>query len=303
MLARLIRFSLALELATLVALGVWLHASYDWPAAALVLGALGLMLATRLGLVCLTALLGWVYRSARPPELRMRLSEIPRYLAQEYRALLADNFWYLPWESIALRPDPAPLPTGRVPIVLVHGYLSNRGYFRPLVRWLEAEDAGPVFAPNFPVLFTSIGHFADELHEAIERIASGCGQRVILVCHSMGGLAARRYLQVHGEGRIAKLITIASPHHGTALAGAGLGLNARQMGRGSDFLVALETAEAERAPSVAAVSIYSPHDNLVAPQDTSRLAWARNVSVPGLGHVSIIASPRMFPALRDALRG
>ena len=36
------------------------------------------------------------------------------------------------------------------------------------------------------------------------------------------------------------------------------------------------------------------HDNLVSPQDTSRLAWARNLAVAGVGHVSIIATPATF---------
>jgi triacylglycerol esterase/lipase EstA (alpha/beta hydrolase family) len=304
MLARVVRLSLALELAAIVALGAWLHAARGWGFAALAAGALALPLGARFALVCLTGLLGWANRSPRAPETRIGIAGVASYLARELQSLLADNLWYLPWESIALRPDPAPVAGGRVPVVLVHGYLSNRGYFRPLAHWLEAQGVGPVFAPNFPVLFTSIEHYADELHAAIERIATGCGQpQVVLVCHSMGGLAARRYRQVHGEGRIARLVTLASPHHGTALAAMGLGLNARQMRRGSGFLRDLEAAEAAQPPAIAAVSIYSPHDNLVAPQDTSLLPWARNVALPGLGHVSIIASPRAFAALRDALRG
>ena len=142
-----------------------------------------------------------------------------------------------------------------------------------------------------------------ELHAEIERIAAASGRpRVVLVCHSMGGLIARRYLQDHGEARIARLVTIASPHHGTVLSRIGIGQHARQMERASAFLAELARAEAARPPGVPATSIYTVHDNLVSPQDTSRLDWARNVAVGGLGHVSIIAAEAVFALVLEELR-
>jgi len=302
MLSRFVRLTLAGELAVYAALGAWAHARLGWSPWAALGGALAALLGLRLALVCGTSLVGWKIGSPRAPAHRIALADVPRYVLGEYRALLADNLWQLPWESIAVRPDPAPAPMTQPPVILVHGYLSNRGYFAPLVRALESAGIGPLFTPDFPVLFESIERFAAALHDEIERIAQGCAQpRVILVCHSMGGLAARLYLQEHGPGRIARLITISSPHHGTALASAGLGFNARQMHRGSDFLRALERAEAGSPPTVPTLSIWSPHDNLVAPQDTACLPWARNVALPGLGHVAILGSPRTFEVLREEL--
>jgi len=304
MLARLAQVLLVMELVAYAAFGAWIYTPGGWTAGLLVLLAIGSALGARFALVCLTGLLGWLWRSPRAPEERIGLRGVPRYLAGEYRALLADNLLYLPFERWVLRPDPPLSRSPRVPVVLVHGYLSNRGYFRPLVRALEATGDGPVFAPTFPVVLSSIEAFAEELRAAVERIAIGCGHgKVILVCHSMGGLAAREYMRVHGAGRVAKLVTIASPHHGTALASLGLGLNARQMRRDSHFLRRLEQSEAASPPGIDAVSIYSPHDNLVSPQHTSRLPWARTVAVPGVGHVQIIASPRTFSLLRAELRG
>ena len=303
MLAHWIRLTLVLELAAYGALGAWLDHLFRWPVPALAAGAVVLALGARFVLTCLTCLLGWAHRSPRQPGHELGPLDVLRYVLGEYRALLTDNLCYLPWESIALRADPPATPTERIPLLLVHGYLSNRGYFRPMVRWLEARDVGPIFVPNFPVLFTSIEDFADALHAQVERITLGCGQpRVVLVCHSMGGLAARRYLQVRGEGRVARLVTIASPHHGTALANAGLGLNARQMCRGCDFLSELDRAESRTKPGIPALSIYTPHDNLVSPQDTSVLSWARNVAIPGVGHIEIIGSERTFGVLLEELQ-
>ena len=60
--------------------------------------------------------------------------------------------------------------------------------------------------------------------------------------------------------------------------------------------------EAERAPGIPATSIYMPHDNLVAPQDSSRLEWAKNVALPGFGHIEVLHSTRLADLLVQELR-
>jgi len=217
-------------------------------------------------------------------------------------ALPPANFRCLPLWSLARRTEPLPPSGPQVAVVLVHGYLSNRGYFAPMVRWLEARGVARIIVPNYRSVFSDIESSANELHAAIERLAAGGVQQVVLVCHSMGGLLARRYLQEHGEARVARLVTIASPHHGTVLSRLGVGGHARQMRQGSDFLRALDAAEAARAPQVPATSIYSVHDNLVTPQDTSRLDWARNVALAGVGHVGIIAHEPVYALVMEELR-
>jgi triacylglycerol esterase/lipase EstA (alpha/beta hydrolase family) len=201
-----------------------------------------------------------------------------------------------------MRRDPELVPTGNIPVVLVHGYFSNRGYFRLLVHDLEAHGVAPLFTPNFSAAFATIEDFVAELHREIERIAAATGQpEMILVCHSMGGLAARSYLCAYGNARVKKLITVSSPHHGTVHARLGAGANARQMHRGSKFLAELCEKEAQRRAQCGVTSIYSTHDNLVAPQDTSRLAWAKNVALTGLGHLDILRSPRLAEVLLEEL--
>ena len=303
MVARLVRASLALELAAYAALGAWAHAAHGWGVPRLAAGAVALALGARLALVCLTMAIGWLAHSPRAPEHRIGALATARLVLGEWRALLLDNFAYLPFERQALRPDPDPAAAAGMPVVLAHGYLSNRGYFRPLVRGLEAAGIAPILAPDFTAVFAPIETYVAQLHGQIERIAAASPHgRVVLVCHSMGGLAAREYLRRHGAGRIAKLVTIASPHHGTVLARVGVGPNARQMRRGSAFLAALEAAERDNPPRVAAASIRSAHDNLVAPQETSRLPWARNVVLKGLGHIDILGSRALREALLEELR-
>jgi hypothetical protein len=103
------------------------------------------------------------------------------------------------------------------------------------------------------------------------------------------------------RGRIAGLITIASPHHGTALARAGLGANARQMQRGSAWIGTLASDESAPWPC-AVTSIWSVHDNLVAPQETSRLQGAKNIALAGHGHVAILFAPEVHRIVIDEVR-
>ena len=294
--------SLLAELAGYVALGACLHLARGWEPWRLVATAIACALAVRLALVLSTSLHGWVHRSPREPRLQLGLAGTLRLLAREYAAIVANNFVRLPMEPFLVRRDPDPAPGPRVPVILLHGYLSNRSFFLVMLEWLEARGVSPIFLPNYQSVFSTIEAGVDTLHAEIERIVAGTGKSVVLVCHSMGGLIARRYVQDHGEGRIARLVTIASPHNGTAMASLGFGAHSRQMERGSDFLAALSRAEAQKPPTVPTLSIYSVHDNLVSPQDTSRLPWASNVALAGVAHVGILASEEAFELVLAELR-
>jgi triacylglycerol esterase/lipase EstA (alpha/beta hydrolase family) len=303
MLTRLVRLSLVAELAAYAVLGAAVHLRFGAGIPALFVAAIAFALGIRLLVVCVTSLHAWVNRSPRALEQQLRFVGTLALLAGEFRALLVDNLYGLPFESLALRPDPAPARDGRIPVVLVHGYFSNRAFFRAMVGWLEARGVGPVFTPNYRSVFASIEANSAELAIAIERIASQSGAaRVVLVCHSMGGLIARHYLREHGCARVARLVTIASPHHGTVLASYGIGEHSRQMRRDSTFLRALGESEAASPPQVPATSVYTVHDNLVAPQETSRLGWARNVAVSGVGHLGILSFQPVFEIVLGELR-
>jgi len=296
-----VRLTLFLELALYAVLGAFFHAR-GVSLGIVALAALGFALAGRfLWLLASVAIAAY---SDRPREAgaARTLAGVLRVTLGEYRAVLANNFFYLPFDAIATRPDPEARPADRPPVILVHGYFSTRGYFRELARFLDAQGIAPVFVPNFPGAFATIEQFADALDVEIERIAQGTRQdKVTLVCHSMGGLAARCYLARKGAGRVAKLITIGTPHAGTGLAAFGMGENAPQMRVESRFLTDLARREAGRAPC-ATTAIYSTGDNLVSPRSSARLEWARNIALADLGHVAMLSSPELHRALLEELR-
>jgi hypothetical protein len=61
----------------------------------------------------------------------------------------------------------------------------------------------------------NIDTYAIRLNDIVKLIKYRTGkEKVNLIAHSMGGLVARRYLQIFGEGSVDKIILIGTPNHG-----------------------------------------------------------------------------------------
>jgi predicted alpha/beta hydrolase family esterase len=184
---------------------------------------------------------------------------------------------------------------GRV-IVLQHGFMHNGGVWFFTARALERLGYR-VFAVDQP-LYACIDAMAERLHQHIERIVEDTGEaQITLIAHSMGGLIARAYLRKFSGERLRQLITLGSPHQGTYHAIFAGGINGRQMRRGNAWLTALAT---ERT-TTRFVSIYSLHDTIITPQDSSWVDGAQNVVVTGIGHVAMPSGRRMRTHIVRAL--
>lgn len=204
----------------------------------------------------------------------------------------------LPFPSAWVPRDP-PRAEGR-PVLLVHGFFCNRGAWWFLARRLRAAGFR-VHAVDLEPVCAGIDDYAALLRDRIDGVLALTGeQRIPVVCHSMGGLAMRAYLRAHGRGKVSRLVTLGSPHHGTRHALLGPGRNARQMETGSVWLRELETWERDHAlpPTT---SIYSLDDNIVAPQDSPLMPDATNVELRGIGHLSLLCGRRALAALLACL--
>jgi triacylglycerol esterase/lipase EstA (alpha/beta hydrolase family) len=300
-LARRLLLALAVELGVYAAVGVWLVRSQTWSAAsALVLGV-AIAVGWRIVLGLVTYLIAWRHRSATPPGFRLSGSALVPHVIRELGAMAAVYFVLQPFERIAMgHPAPPHGRSGRIPVLLVHGYVCNRASGWALARGLRRRGE-TVWAVTLEPVYGTIDAWIEPLAAAIDalRVSTGA-ERVIVVTHSMGGLATRAYLRAHPGAKLAALITLGAPHHGSEHARIGLGQSAREMEPGSAWLAALAAADAQGA-GVPFVSIFSHHDNLVAPQRSSVHPAARNVPLAGIGHLTLLFSARVRELVENEL--
>lgn len=219
-------------------------------------------------------------------------------LASEVKARCIIYSWSQPFDGVAIGRDPVGSPASAsggspagMPVLLVHGYFCNRGLWIRFRHLLAAGQLGPVYTISLEPLFGSIDAMASQLAARIEAICRETGRdRIAIVAHSMGGLITRAYVARDREARVALLVTLGSPHHGTRMASLGLGDCARQMRWQSAWLADLAHAEQVHPRRVPTLSVYSLSDDLVYPPESGVLPWAENVPVTALGHVALVFS-------------
>ena len=306
MVARATRIFLTIQLA--IAAGLYLLATRKLGVSSHLLAAAlaaGTVLLVRMAITANNFGLSWLYRSETPDHHRLTRRSAARLFLTEYCASMMTSSWTMGFCTFRDRPGTADLP----PVLLVHGYGCNSGYWHFMSRALRRAGMGHHAIDLEPVL-AGIDQFVPALHARIEEICRQTGrERLIIVGHSMGGLVARAYLRDHGAGRVERVITLGTPHRGTGLARFGAGHNSRQMrwtgkaadGRCSAWLARLERRE-DPALRKLIISIYSHQDNIVSPQLSSRLAGAVNIEFNGIGHVALGLHPRVQQEVITTIR-
>ena len=295
MVARVLRLCLTIEVAALLFASVFLVQAMGLsPGAAASFAVAAFFVVNSVPLVI-------AYSIALP--YRRRVTAVPRAgfaraacgIAGEWLAFLAVFVLFQPFERCWMGKDAIGRVAGRKPpILLVPGYACNRGQWWWLRRRLRTRGFA-VATINLEPPLADIDSFAEHLHNRIEALLTETGaDRVTLAAHSMGGLVSRAYLRRHGCARVSILITLGSPHHGTVIARLGPGRDARQMEPGSNWLLQLADEETFALP---VLSLWGCIDEIVVPQDSSRLAGARETVFAAVGHLALLFSPAVLKAL------
>lgn len=205
--------------------------------------------------------------------------------------------WRQPFRMNAVPDQLAPPAAvqGRRGVVFVHGFFCNRGLWTPWLRRVQAVGRAFV-AVNLEPVFGSIDDYAPQVDEAVRRVTEVTGLPPLLVCHSMGGLAARAWLKrMRAEDRVFHVVTIGTPHRGTWLARFGHGHNGRQMRLQSDWQTQLDHDMPANRHALF-TCWYSNCDNIVFPTSTATLPGADNRLVRGAAHVQMAFLPQVMDA-------
>jgi hypothetical protein len=174
--------------------------------------------------------------------------------------------------------------------VFIHGFVCNRGFWNP---WLERLRASghPFIAVNLEPVFGSIEDYAPIIEDAVRRLTQATGLPPVLICHSMGGLAARVWLRAKSaDACVHHIITIGSPHHGTWLGQFSHLENGRQMSLRNPWLQELAEHRG-KCRDTGFTCWYSNCDNIVFPASAATLEGADNRLIRGVAHVDLAFHP------------
>lgn len=184
-------------------------------------------------------------------------------------------------------------------VVFVHGYGAAGAVFEPLRDRVERR----LGVPTVDFTYRSISSFSTitrALAALLDPLAEG--RRLDLVGHSLGGLLSRWYLQeMDGARHVDRLVTLATPHAGTASARIAPGPLRRVLLPGSAVVRRLAGGRA-RAAGVAHTALAAGADLLVSPPSSAAaIEDARVEWFPDLGHNAMLYDPDVHEAVIAAL--
>ncbi len=287
--SRLAQLQQGIAVGILVLTVLWVLASWGRPWGQVLAGVLVLAFGYALVLAVEFVVVARVNRADPAPRADFRT--LARAWWQEVRCAPLVFSWRQPFRWRSLSDESVALAQSQTPVVLIHGFVCNRGFWLP---WMQAIRArGMAYTSvNLEPVFGSIDEYVAQIDDAVRRAHALTGQAPVLVCHSMGGLAARawRTATPDADERVQHIVTIGTPHHGTWLGQFSYVSNGRQMCLNSSWLLALGEREAQRWPSDPYARFtcwYSNADNIVFPASTATLPGADNRLVLGHAHVAM----------------
>ncbi len=278
MLARLLRRFLGFQLGVGALLGWFMSEPTDARPWIMALWALGFPLLTSLA-VTLKTMIQSRALGALAPWWRAWPIE---YMAGIRLYLLKQPWARMPPPFQAAWPSALP----QIPVVLVHGYICNHRVWDAMVDSLR-RAGHPVLALDLEPLFTSIDDYAPLVEKTVAELCRQTGaEKVALIGHSMGGLVIRAWMRAHGTDRVAKVLTLGSPHAGTRIDPHPKTPNGQQMTWHSDWLQALAASESSTTRSLIHIAL-TAQDNIVFPQREQVLDGAQVTVFEGLGHLAL----------------
>ncbi|MBI2061133.1 MAG: alpha/beta fold hydrolase [Nitrospirae bacterium] len=198
---------------------------------------------------------------------------------------------YLHWENLLS----VSAPRNSVPFVFVHGYMQTPSVFLYMRYRMKKRGWGKTFVVHLRPRTAPVEILAEVIMRKVEEVKRITGQpRVVLVAHSLGGLAAMYYIEkLGGRGSVHRAVLIGTPFQGTKLSILGLGANARQMRYKNAFLSSLFEPNMQTGVPVLACQIIP--DNLIIPNHSALPPFmAKTTVVRAMGHLGCLFSEELL---------
>ncbi len=175
------------------------------------------------------------------------------------------------------------------PVLVIPGVLENWTMMQPVAERLNAEGHPVHVLPELKRNTISIG---DGARLAFGYLRAHDLSDVVIVAHSKGGLIGKRMLADDENGKLVRLIAIATPFVGSTLAPLIPVTSISTLGPNDPTIRAL----AQRVDiNSKIVSIYPSFDPHIP--EGSRLEGATNVPVEVMGHFRVLSDPEVLDAV------
>ena len=186
-------------------------------------------------------------------------------------------------------------------VLLLHGYAGHPRSHGLLRRHLRSEG----FSPESVDMRgnESVQAMSDVLCDwLLENVDAD--SPIPVVAHSLGGVVARFAMRDDGvRKRIARLITLGSPHEGTRIAELVESEKANQMERDAELTAVLERQEPWGQSGLPPLlCLWSRTDLMMVPPESAIADGAESRELAGITHYGYMLRPSAWQAVADALR-
>jgi triacylglycerol lipase len=198
---------------------------------------------------------------------------------------------------------PSGMFQGEVPVLLVPGWFDTGRTMAALRIRLVSAGWRPERVATLTFKEPSGGNrgHARELGDSIDALLARTGAtRLDIVAHSMGGLATRAYLRERGGSKVRRVAFLATPQRGTLTAYLAFGRGRDDMLPDSPFLAWLN-AGAPVPPGVEAMTVRTPLDTRILPNESATLSGVEDHIVCCPTHAGLVESLEVFRLVRRFL--
>jgi triacylglycerol lipase len=186
-------------------------------------------------------------------------------------------------------------------VMLLHGIFDSGRVFATLQQLLHKHGfrtLAPDLVPNDGS--ASIATLAEQVRQMVEQACKEV-EWLGLIGFSMGGIVARYYLQnLGGYRRVKRVVTISSPHRGSALAYLASGKGAQELRPNSPLLQQLSENEQQLLP-LKPLSLWTPLDLMIVPAKNSIWKIAQNIAFNVVAHRLMLSSKAVQQTILKSL--